>query len=92
MTHFSFTTILDINEVDQLPPADSRIVYQFYTDADGLCECSSFLSDGSEKDVIRSIDSLKQQAANHGAWVEDYVFVEGFRLQNDGSYSVILGS
>jgi len=85
----NFTNILDTNE---LPPADSRIVYQYYTDVDGLCESSSFLSDASEKDVIRAVDSVKQQASSHGASVEDYVYIEGFRLQDDGSYRVILGS
>jgi len=84
-----FTSILETNE---LPPADSRITYRFYDDADQLCECSSFFSDGSEKDVIRTIDSLKQQAFNNGASVEDYVYIEAFRLQDDGSYRVILGS
>lgn len=80
----NFTSILDTNE---LPPADSKVVYVFEDPNYGVCQVSSFLSDGSEKDVIRAVDSLRTQAKD-----DHHVFIEGFRLQDDGSYRVILGS
>ena len=81
----SFTSILDTNE---LPPADSKIVYQYYNDANELCEVSSFLSDASEKDVIRAVDSLRAQANE-----DHHIFIEGFiQRDEDRAYRVILGS
>lgn len=84
----SFTSILDMNEVDELPPADSKIVYQYYDDELGHCEVSSFLSDGSEKDVIRAVDTLRTLAKD-----DHHIFIEGFRQRDeDRAYCVILGS
>ena len=80
----NITSILDTNE---LPPADSKIVHIFEDLDYGMCQVSSFLSDGSEKDVIRAVDTLRTLAKD-----DHHVFIEGFKLQDDGSYRVILGS
>jgi hypothetical protein len=81
----SFTSILDTNE---LPPADSKVVYQYHDEVYGLCEVSTFLTDASEKDVIRAVDSLRAQAND-----DHHVFIEGFiQRDEDRAYRVILGS
>lgn len=82
-------SILDTNN---LPSANSRVTYTYISgeDANGNYEwsqVSSFLSDASEKDVIRAVNSLRTQADDY-----DHVFIEGFKLQEDGSYEVVLGS
>ena len=78
------TSILDTNE---LPPADSKVVHVFESLKYGMCEVSSFLGDGSPKDVIRAVDTLRTLARD-----DHHVFIEGFRLREDGAYQVILGS
>jgi len=78
------TSILDTNE---LPPADSKVVHVFESLKYGMCEVSSFLSDASEKDVIRAVDTLRTLAND-----DHHIIVEGFRKRDDGAYQVILGS
>jgi hypothetical protein len=75
-----------------IPAAGSRITYTYISgeNADGEFEwsqVSSFLGNGSEEDVIRCVNSLRSQAND-----DHHVFIEAFDLEEDGSYSVFLGS
>lgn len=73
------------------PPAGARLTYRYIVGGEfpnyEWAEVSSFLSDASDKDVIRAVDSLRKQADD-----DHHIFIEGFDKNEDGSYRVVLGS
>ena len=73
------------------PPAGARLVYRFISGGEypnyEKTEVSTFLVNADRSDLIRAVDSLRQQAND-----DHHIFIEGFEKRKDGSYRVILGS
>lgn len=67
-----------------------RITYRAYDENDQECEFSHFTHENTVEGFWRAAESVFQSAKRHcGDW---HVFVEGFRLQEDGSFRMIAGS
>lgn len=66
-------------------------IYEDLQDGGNRCtvEVSSFAASGSVRDLWRAAESCYQQAKQQG---DHHPYIEGFELQDDGSYQLSMGS